>query len=95
MGNLKLNNSPLTIRVYDEQEVSRKDMMKALEVGESLIFVCAPGQALTRLQAGISGSFRGTESMAQEGLEQQRGLMVFEGEVSTAITRVTRVRPPR
>lgn len=86
------NNHPPSIRVFAEQEVSRKDLMRALEVGESLIFACAPGQTVARLQAGISGSFRGVETMNGEGLEQQRGLLVFEGEVSVPVTRVTRVR---
>lgn len=88
------NNAPPSIRVYDEQEVSRKDMLRALEIGESIIFACAPDQSLARLQAGISGSYRGKESMFKEGLEQQRGLLVFEGEVSVPVTRVTRVKSP-
>lgn len=90
-----MNEKPLILRVYNEEEIeSRKEMLLELTVGESIVFLCAPGQTLTRLQAGISGSFRGGDSMVKEGLEQQRGLMVFEGEVSVPVTRVTRVRPP-
>lgn len=87
-----MNDKPLNVRVYDETEVSRKGMMQALEVGECLIFVCEPGQAPNRLQASIASSFRGGESMSQQGLEQQKGLLVFEGEAAVAVTRVIRTR---
>ncbi|MDX9668737.1 hypothetical protein [Pseudomonas sp. P8_250] len=93
MGNPKLNQKPMNVRVYDETEVSRKGMLEALEVGESLIFVCDPGQAPNRLQASIASSFRGGQSMSQQGLEQQQGLLVFEGDAAVAVTRVIRVRP--
>jgi hypothetical protein len=93
MGIQKLSDKPLNVRVYDETEVSRKAMLQALEVGESLIFVCEAGQAPNRLQASIASSFRGGESMSQQGLEQQKGLLVFEGEAAVSVTRVIRVKP--
>lgn len=93
MGNLGMNDKPLNLRVYDETEISRKGMLQALEVGESLIFICEPGQAPNRLQASIASAFRGGENMSQQGLEQQKGLLVFEGEPALAVTRVTRRKP--
>lgn len=89
-----MNDKTLNLRVYDETEVSRRGLLDALEVGESIIFVAAPDQPLTNLQRGISGSYRGSQSMSSEGLKQERGLLVFEGEISLSVTRVTRVKRP-
>ena len=76
-------------------EGSRRELMDSLEVGDSLIFVCDPGELPSRLQASISATYRNGESMSQQGLEQQRGMLVFEGEIPTLVTRVTRVSEPR
>lgn len=90
-----MNDKPLNPRVYDETEISRKGMLQALEVGESVIFICEPGQAPGRLQASIASAFRDGENMKQQGLEQRQGLLVFEGEPALAVTRVTRLGPPQ
>ncbi|MNI79423.1 hypothetical protein D3C85_870560 [compost metagenome] len=93
-----MNDKPTkgsTSRVHGNvSETSRKSLMQALEVGESLIFVCEPGQAVTALQRSISSAFR-DQSFANLGLEQQRGLLVFEGELSVPVSRVTRIHPPK
>lgn len=88
-----MNDKPLNPRIYAETEISRKGMLQALEPGESVIFICEPGQAPGRLQASIASAFRDGESMKQQGLEQRQGLLVFEGEPALAVTRVTRTGP--
>lgn len=76
-------------------EGSRKALLDALDLGESVVFVCDPGEPPSRLQASIASIYRNGESMGQQGLEQQRGMLVFEGEAPTMVTRVTRIHWPR
>lgn len=70
---------------------SRKEILKALPVGESVFFYGEPGGSTAALQRGIAGAFRAGESMSQQGLTQAGGIMVFEGELPTPVTRVTRM----
>lgn len=85
----------VTMRLHASgSEASRKALMQTLAVGESVIFLCEPGQAANKLQSTITSSFRGSESLSQQGLEQRSGLIVFEGEPAVAVARVTRVREP-
>lgn len=77
------------------REGGRKALMNALEVGESLMFTGEPGGAISALQASIASSYRGLESMSQQGLTQYGGLLIFEGELPTPVSKVTRDRPPK
>lgn len=74
---------------------SRKEAMLSLEVGESVIFLVEPGSNLQTLQATISSSFRWPENMSNQGFAQDSGMLVFEGEIPTYVSRVTRVAPPK
>ena len=81
--------------VRSAREGSRRDLLDGLAVGDSLVFICEPGDGPGPMQRAISGTFRGGESMSQQGLEQQKGLLVFEGEPALSVTRVTRISEPR
>lgn len=74
---------------------SRKDTLNSLEVGESVIFYGEPGATLQSLQASIGSTWRGKENMSQQGLTQQGGMLIFEGEMPTPVSRVTRLADPR
>lgn len=86
------SNNP-TLKSGDS--LSRREIMKALPVGESVYFYGEAGGSTTSLQRAVGSSFRGSESMGQQGLTQAGGIMVFEGELPTPVTRVTRVSEPK
>jgi len=75
------------------REGGRKAIMASLEVGESVLFTGEPGGTLKALQASIASSYRGAESMSQQGLAQCGGILFFEGEYPTPVSKVTRERP--
>lgn len=70
---------------------SRKAIMQALELGESVVFMGEPGASLQGLQASVNATFRQPETFGGQGLSQTGGLLVFEGEVPVPVTRVTRI----
>lgn len=71
---------------------SRKYQMVNLPLGESVIFVGEEGQAIQALQASVGSSFRGEKNMSNQGLAQQGGLAIFEGELARPLTKVTRYK---
>lgn len=74
---------------------SRKALMQALEVGESCIFYGESGGTIQALQSSIGSTWREGESMHTQGLTQAGGLLFFEGELPTPVSRVTRVSEPK
>jgi hypothetical protein len=66
--------------------------MVNLLLGESVIFVGEEGQAIQALQASVGSSFRGEKNMSNQGLTQQGGLAIFEGELARPLTKVTRYK---
>lgn len=74
---------------------SRKAVMQALEVGESCIFYGESGGTIQALQSSIGSAWREGESMHTQGLTQAGGLLFFEGELPTPVSRVTRVADPK
>lgn len=73
---------------------SRRAILQALEVGESAIFYGEPGASLQSLQSSVSSTYRGPETLGQQGLAQTGGFMMFEGELPVPVTRVTRLGLP-
>lgn len=73
---------------------SRRAVMDALEVGESCIFYGESGGTIQALQASIGSAYRDGDNMYNQGLTQHGGLLFFEGEMPTPVSRVTRVEPP-
>lgn len=73
---------------------SRRAILEALETGESAIFYGEPGASLQSLQSSVSSTYRGPETLGTQGLVQTGGVMMFEGELPTPVTRVTRLGPP-
>lgn len=74
---------------------SRKAVMQALEVGESCIFYGESGGTIQALQSSIGSAWREGENMHTQGLTQAGGLLFFEGELPTPVSRVTRVAEPK
>ena len=70
---------------------SRRAIMEALGLGESAIFYGEPGASLQSLQSSVSSTYRGPDTLAQQGLIQKGGVLMFEGELPIPVTRVTRV----
>lgn len=68
--------------------------MDELSVGESVIFTGTPGGKLQALQASINATYRQPQTFGAQGLQQAGGLMIFEGELPTPVSRVTRVADP-
>lgn len=88
-----LDKKTIHLRLHPSlEEASRKGLMQGLEIGECLVFIGEPGQTASKLQASVASSFRGDDNIKKQGLEQQKGFLVFEGEPAIAVTRVTRVR---
>lgn len=75
--------------------LGKRPLIDALEIGESVIFICEPGELPSKFQAAITSQYRNGESLSQQGLVQQKGLIVFEGEPATVVNRVTRIHYPK
>lgn len=73
---------------------SRKAIMDDLAIGESVIFTGEPGGKLQALQASVNATYRQPQTFGGQGLQQTGGLMIFEGELPTPVSRVTRVADP-
>ena len=73
---------------------SRKAILQGLEVGECVMFYGEPGGSAQALQSSISSTWRGNETMKNQGLTQDSGLLIFEGELPTPVSRVTRFSEP-
>lgn len=73
---------------------SRKAIMDALAIGESVIFTGESGGKMQALQASVNATYRQPQTFGGQGLQQTGGLMHFEGELPTPVTRVTRVADP-
>lgn len=71
---------------------SRKYQMVNLKLGESVIFVGQPGVSIGSFQAQVAASFRLGQNMSNQGLTQQGGLAIFEGELARPLTKVTRFK---
>lgn len=74
---------------------SRKAILEALEVGESVIFHGDAGGSCNALQSSISSTYRGSvETLQNQGFTQAGGMLIFEGELPTPVSRVTRISKP-
>lgn len=69
---------------------SRKAILLGLGAGENVVFYGNPGESVQVLQKQITGLFKAGESMREHGLKQKSGMLVFEGELPTPVTRVFR-----
>lgn len=80
-------------KIIQPKEGSRRWIIEQLAVGESVCFECGV-MSSTELMRVIAGIFKNGQNLSNQGFTQKSGLLVFDGEVSTKVVRVTRVSDP-